>query len=108
MAGLVIDIYVAFIVRWVIIYWREARSHGWPTVTGIVVRCHLERPGFGCDYVVLHYKYKVKFERYQGLIKKPYIYDNYAEAYVRSFPADSELKIHVDPNVPTRSFPVIG
>jgi|ERR1035438_648604 hypothetical protein len=107
MAGLVIDIYVAFIVRWIIIYWRNARSHGWPTVTGSVVRCRLERPGYGCDYVVLEYKYKMNFERYHGSIKKPYIYENYAEAYVRHLLADRELGIRVDPNDPNRSVPVI-
>ena len=107
MAGLVIDIYVAFIVRWIIIYWRKAWSRRWPTVTGTVVRCNLERPGYGCDYAVLQYKYKMNFERYHGSIKKPYLYENYAEAYIRHLPADSELRIRVDPNDPTRSVPVI-
>jgi hypothetical protein len=106
MAGLVIDIFVAFIVRWIVIFWRKAGSHRWPTVTGNVVRCHLEKPGYGCAYVVLSYKFKMNFERYHGNIKKPYIYDNYAEAYTRRFPAGSELRIHVDPNDPTRSCPV--
>jgi len=107
MAGLVLDIYVAFIVRWIMIFWRRAESHRWPTVTGTVVRCHLEKPGVGCMYVVLSYKFKMNFERYHGSIKKPYIYDNYAEAYVRHFAGGSELEIRVDPNDPTRSCPVI-
>lgn len=107
MAGLVIDIYVAFVVRWIIILWRKARSHGWATVTGTVVSCHLEKPGYGCDYAVLRYKYKMNFERYQGSIKKPYVYDNYADAYIRHRAADSELRIRVDQNDPTRSVPVV-
>jgi hypothetical protein len=107
MAGLVIDIFVAFIVRWAIIYWRKLGSHGWPTVTGRVVSCHLEKTGYGCPYVVLHYKYKMNFERFQGVIKKPYIYNNYAEAYIRRLPGDCELRIRVDPNSPARSCPVI-
>ena len=107
MAGLVIDIFVAFIVRWAIIYLRKAISHKWPTVTGSVVSCNLEKPGYGCPYVVLHYKYKMNFERFQGVFKKPYIYDNYAEAYIRRLPGDRELKIHVDPYNSARSFPAI-
>jgi hypothetical protein len=107
MAGLVLDIFVAFAVRWIIIYWREARSHRWPKVTGRVVRCHLEKPGYGCMYVVLRYKYKMNFERHHGSIKKPYLYENYAEAYIRHLPADSELEIRIDPNDPTRSVPLI-
>ena len=107
MAGLVIDIFVAFFVRWAIFCWRKAISHKWPTVTGSVVICNLEKPGYGCPDVVLHYKYKINFERFQGVIKKPYIYDNYAEAYTRRFPGDSKLRIHVDPCIPARSFPAI-
>jgi len=107
MAGFVLDIFVAFIVRWIAVFWRKAGSHRWPTVTGTVVRCHLEKPGIGCMYVVLSYKFKMNFERYHGFIKKPYFYDNYAEAYIRRFAGGSELEIRVDPNDPTRSCPVI-
>jgi hypothetical protein len=107
MAGLVLDIYVAFFVRWVIMHWRNVGSHGWPTLAGTVVRCHLEKPGFGCTHVVLDYKYKMNFEHYSGCIKKPFINDNYAEAYMRRFPADRELRLHVCPNESARSFPVL-
>lgn len=106
MAGLVLDIFVAFVVRWLVICWRNVRCHRWPSVTGTIIRCDLEKPGYGCKYVLLRYKYKVNFERYHGSIKKPYIYDNYAEAYTRRFLAGCELRIHVDPKDPTRSFPV--
>lgn len=107
MAGFVLDIFVAFIVRWVVIFWRKAGSHRWPTVTGSVVRCHMEKPGIGCMYVVLSYKFKMNLERYHGSIKKPYIYANYAEAYTRRFQAGSELEIQVNPIDPTRSCPLI-
>jgi hypothetical protein len=107
MAGFVLDIFVAFIVRWIVIFWRQAGSHRWPKVTGTVIRCHLEKPGIGCRYVVLSYKFKMNFERYHGSIKKPYFYDNYAEAYIRRFAGGSKLEIRVDPKDPTRSCPVI-
>jgi hypothetical protein len=107
MTGFVLDIFVAFIVRWIVIFWRKAESCRWPKVTGTVTRCHLEKPGIGCMYVVLSYKFKVNFERYQGSIKKPYFYDNYAEAYIRRFAGGNELEIRVDPNHPTRSCPVV-
>jgi hypothetical protein len=69
MAGLVIDIYIGFIVRWTIILWRKAGSQQWPTVAGRVVRCHYEGHGYGGSYVVLQYKYKVDSERFQGGLK---------------------------------------
>jgi len=76
-------------------------------VSGIIVRCHFEKCGFGGDYVVLQCKYKADWERFQGVIKKPYIYPNYADAFIRHHTTGSELSIHVDPKHPARSFPVI-
>ena len=108
MAGLVIDIYIGFIVRWTIILWRKAGSQQWPTVAGRVVRCHYEGHGYGGSYVVLQYKYKADLERFHGVMKKPFLYPNYADAFVRHHPADGELRIHVDPKTPTRSFPVLN
>ncbi|MGB6725558.1 MAG: DUF3592 domain-containing protein [Terracidiphilus sp.] len=107
MAGFVLDIFIAFMVRWIIIFWRRGLSRNWPTVSGAVVRSHLEKPGFGCMYVVIEYKYKANWERYHGILNKPYAYaTNYAEAYVRHHPAGSELKVRYDPKIPTRSFPI--
>jgi hypothetical protein len=108
MAGLVIDIYIGFIVRWMIILRRKASSRQWPTVSGRVVRCYFEEHGYGGDYVVLQYKYKVDSERFQGVLKKPYIYPNYADGFVRHHPADMELRIRANPQIPAQSFPVLN
>ena len=108
MAGFVIDIYIGFIVRWMIILWRKSVSYKWPTVSGTIVRCQFEKHGYGGDYVVLQYKYKADLERFHGVMKKPFLYPNYADAFVRHHPADGELRIHVDPKTPTRSFPVLN
>jgi hypothetical protein len=108
MGGLVIDIFVAFVVRWAIIFWRGSASRNWPAVPGTVVRCHLEKPGIGCMYVELQYKYKFNFERHEGACNKPYFNaTNYAEAYVRHHPGGSELKVRVNPKNPVRSFPIL-
>jgi hypothetical protein len=105
MAGFVIDIFIGFILRWLVLLRRDVASDKWPTVAGTIVRCHFEKRGYGGDYVVLQYKYKADFERFKGAIKKPFIYPNYADAFVRRHPADSELIVHVDPKAPARSFP---
>jgi len=108
MGGLVIDIYIGFMVRWLILFWRAEASRGWPTVAGSIVRCYFEECGVGGDYVILQYKYKASFERHRGEIRKPYIYPNYADAFVRHHSEDTEIKIRVNPKDPTRSFPIIG
>jgi Protein of unknown function (DUF3592) len=108
MAGLVIDIYIGFMVRWLINFGRRFASRKWPTVEGRIVRCHFEKHGYGGDFVVLQYKYKVDWERFHGEIRKPYIYPNYADGFVRHYPASAELRVRVDPKSPARSFPVLG
>ncbi len=107
MAGLVIDLYIGFLVRWVILFWRRAASRKWPAVAGTVIRCHFEKAGYGGDFVVLRYKYKMDWERYQGEIRKPYMYPNYAEAFVRHHAGDSALMVRSDPRNPQQSFPVL-
>lgn len=107
MGGLVIDIYIGFLVRWLVLVWRKTESSKWPTVAATIVCCHFEERGYGGDYVVLRYKYKADWERFEGEIKKPHMYPNYAEAFVRHHPEDSELRVHVDPKDPTRSFPIL-
>jgi hypothetical protein len=77
-------------------------------VSGTVVRSHFEKSGYGGNYVELRYKYKVEGERFEGVLKKPFIYENYAEACARHHPAGSELRIHVHSKDPTRSFPIIN
>lgn len=108
MAGFVIDIFIGFIFRWVVLVWPNIVSVKWPIVAGTIVRCHFEKRGYGGDYVVLQYKYKADFERFKGVIRKPYIYPNYADALVRHHPAGCELRIRVDLKDPARSFPVLN
>ena len=107
MAGFVVDILIGFVFRWLILIWRKVVSRKWPTVSGAIVSCHFEKRGYGGDYVVLQYKYKADFERYRGVIKKPFLYPNYADAFVRHHPADSELRVCVDPKDLARSFPIL-
>ena len=108
MAGFVIDIFVGFVVRWLIILWRKKVSRNWPTLKGTVARCKFEKHGYGGDYVVLEYRYTVESGDFQGVIKKPYLYSNFAEAFVRHYPVDRELRIRVNPAKPTQTFPVLN
>jgi hypothetical protein len=67
-----------------------------------------ETRGYGGDYVELCYRYKSNSERFQGSIKKPYIYPNYADGFVRHYPVDREIKVRVNPESPAQSFPILG
>ena len=105
MPGFVLDFYLGYLVRWLILLWRRSASANWPTVTGSIVRCQFKTQMFGGDYVVVQYRYKVGSERFQGVLNKPYIFPNYGAGFARSHSADSELNIRVNPLDRTRSFP---
>jgi hypothetical protein len=98
MAGFVIDIYIAFIIRALVIVWRKVESRKWPVITGTICASSFERPGYGCNYALIRYQYKTSGERYEAVLKKPFIFSNYGEAYVRRFPTGSEAPIRMNPN----------
>ena len=103
MAGLVIDIYIAFIIRALMILWQKAQSRKWPVITGTIRASSFERPGYGCDYAQIRYQYKTSGERYEGVLKKPYLFRNYGEAFVRHLPAGSTVEIWINPRNPAKS-----
>jgi hypothetical protein len=107
MPGFVLDFYLGYLVRWLILLWRKSASANWPTVAGSIDRCNFDTQTFGGDYVGVQYRYEMDSERFQGVLKKPYIYPNYAAAFARFHPADRELKIRVSPQNPAQSFPVL-
>jgi hypothetical protein len=107
MGGFVIDIYVGFILRWGIITWRKMIGSKWPVVTGIIMRCSFERPGYGGDYVIVEYEYQIDSARFQGVLKRPYLFPEHATAFVRRHRADAEIKVHLDPKFAAHSFPVL-
>ena len=108
MAGFVIDILIAFVIRFVMIEWRRAKSHNWPVITGTILGSCFERPDIGCNYAQIRYRYKTSGERYDGLFKKPFLFQTYGEAFVRHFPTGSEIAVRVNPADMTKSFPVRG
>jgi hypothetical protein len=107
--GWFFDVFVAYLARGIVILWRGGASRNWPTVSGAIVRSHLEKPFYGCMYAVVEYKYKVNWERHRGVCNKPYFYfANCADADVRHNPAGTELRVRVAPKNPARSFPKLG
>jgi len=108
MAGFVIDIIIGFFVRWIILLSRDGKSRNWPTVAGLVVTSYFEKPGYGGSYVLIHYEYKLDGECFDGEIKKPYFYENYANAFARNHPADSALRVRVNPEHTEQSFPELA
>jgi len=106
MAGFVIDIYIEFFFRTVVNLIRRIGTSKWPVVTAIVSNSQKRPyPGLGCTVIVIQYKYRNVDIRSEGTHKEPFIFDNYAEAYLRRFPGGSEFSVRVNPEDPSRSIP---
>jgi hypothetical protein len=106
MGGLVIDIIIEFFFRTSVNLLQRIGTSKWPVVTAIVSKSEKRPyPGLGCTVIVIHYKYRNAEMRYEGTHKEPFIFDNYAEAYLRRFPGGSEFPVRVDPEDPSESIP---
>jgi hypothetical protein len=109
MGGLVIDIYIEFFYRMIVNLIRRIGTSNWQVVTAIVSNSEKRPyPGLGCTVIVIHYKYRNAEMRYEGTYKQPFIFRNYADAYLRRFPGGSEFPVLVSPKHPSYSIPVEG
>jgi hypothetical protein len=106
MAGFVVDIYIEYLFRTIMNLARRIGTSKWPVVTAIASNSE-KRPysGLGCTVIVIHYKYRNAEMRCEGTHREPFIFGNYAEAYLRRFPGGCEFPVRVNPQEPSRSVP---
>jgi hypothetical protein len=106
MGGLVIDIYIEFFFRTIVNLIGRIGTSNWPAVSAIVSNSEKRPyPGLGCTIIVIHYKYRNANMRCEGTHKEPFIFKNYAEAYLNRFPGGSEFPVRVNPKDPSHSIP---
>jgi hypothetical protein len=105
MAGLVIDIFIEFFFRTIANLIRRIGTGDWPVVTAVVSHSEKREPGMGCTVIVIRYKYRNADLRGEGIHKEPFLFRNYAQAYLNRFPGGSEFTVRVDPKDRSRSIP---
>jgi hypothetical protein len=103
MAGTGILTFIGFFLRTVVNLIRRIGTSHWPVFTAIVSKSERREPGMGCTVIVIHYKYRNADMRCEGTHKEPFIFDNYAEAYLRRFPGGCEFPVRVNPIDPSHS-----
>ncbi len=100
--------FIEFFVRVAIKFARRIGTGDWPTIDAIVVSSKLDQAASGCDLVIIHYKYRSADKRLEGTYKQPFMFRNYAEAYLRRYPGGSEFPVIASPKHPSYSIPVEG
>jgi hypothetical protein len=100
--------FLEFFLRVALKFTRRIGTGGWPVTRAIVVSS-IEEDGFwGCDRAVIRYKYRNTDMRFEGTHKQPFVFRNYAEAYLRRYPGGSEFPVRVNPKNPSYSIPAEG
>jgi Protein of unknown function (DUF3592) len=100
MGGLVLDIYVEFIVRVIVRLFRARGSRSWPVVKAEVTGTSCNPGGFGCAVANITYEYRVNGELYTGADANPFVSTSSAKDYLEDYPTGSELLVRVKPGRP--------
>ena len=102
MGGLVIDIWIAFLIRSGINVWKELASARWTECDGTITEYRYVSSDFGCDYGEYRYAYSVKDEAFEGIYSDPYFMSRSEKARV-SNSVGEPVRIMVNPSDPTKS-----
>jgi hypothetical protein len=106
MGGLVVDIYIEFFFRTIANLIRRIGTIEWPVRTAIVTNSEKRPyPGLGCTVIVIHYKYRNAEMRWEGTHNEPFLFGNYAEAYLNRYPGGSEFPVRINPKDHSQSIP---
>ncbi len=97
MGGLVLDIYVEFIVRAIIRLFRAWGAASWPVIKAKVTSTNYRAGGIGCTVA---FKYRWDGELYTGSDAHPSISNTSAKDYLENYGTGTELPVRVKPDSP--------
>lgn len=97
--------FIEFFFRAIANLARRIGSDHWPICRAIVSKSELHKSFWGCIVVAVHYEYRNAGERFEGSHRQPFIFDNYAQAYLRRHPGGSEFPIRISPKHSSHSIP---
>ncbi|MGC2636465.1 MAG: DUF3592 domain-containing protein [Acidobacteriaceae bacterium] len=104
MGGLILDIWVAFLIRTLANGFRRFRSRKWPTAKARVFSAYATGSGgFGCAVTTVSYDYRVGDEKYSGTYDWPCLSHSAAEDDAKIYPKGKEITVLYNPNDPSRS-----
>jgi hypothetical protein len=106
MGGLVVDIFVVYVIRALVRKWRQRGTSAWDLKEARIAEiCH--RPiALGCPVVELVYLYNVDDKNLARMESVQFLWDSSADDYVRNHPRESSLAIRVNPGKPEMSIVV--
>ena len=100
MGGWFVDIYIAYLFKWLVRLVRRRGSNSWLVIQASVANSIASPGGFGCSTAELIYTYEIDGHIFGGRSEKPFISPNSAQNYVADFPIGSRLIIRTKPGTP--------
>ena len=104
MAGLVIDVWIAFLVKLILRFWRAWGSGKWQLVQARIDSSHVGGGWvWNCPTAEIGYTYDIHGQTYSNIDTKPFLMDSSAKAYVGRFGRGEKPFVRVDSTRPERS-----
>jgi hypothetical protein len=103
MGGLVIDIFIEFLIRVIIRFFKARGSTSWRIAKAKVTSTNCRPGGFGCAVADVTYKYRLDGELYTGDDAVPFLFTDSAKKYVTDHPSSSDLLVRIKPGSPDQS-----
>jgi len=100
MSGLVVDVFVVYLIRVLVRKWRQRGTSVWEPKKTRIASISRRLMAWGCPIVELVYVYKVDDKTFSGMESIPFLWGSSAEDYVRRNPPESSLTIRVKPGEP--------
>jgi hypothetical protein len=101
--GLVLDLYVLYLIKLVIWALRMRGSGKWPITTALVSFTDEYAAGSIYPTGTLVYSYDVDGETFDGENSKPFLWSTSAQQYIARFPEKSRITIRLKPGDPKTS-----
>jgi len=108
MGGFVLDIFVLYLIRVSIRFWRRRGTSSWMLQQANIENISRSLATWGCPLAEVTYVFKVGDETYSGSDEIPFIWRSSAEAYVHRHPKGSTLVVRVKPGDPETSVLNVG
>ena len=104
LAGLIIDVWIAFLVKLILRFWRSWGSSKWEVVKARIDAAHVGGGWvWNCPTTEIGYTYDFQGQTYRSIDTKPFLMDSSAQAYVGRFGRGQKPFVRVDPIRPERS-----
>jgi hypothetical protein len=98
--GLLLDVWIEFLVRVIVRFFKARGAASWPIVEAKVTSAKLRRGYTSCDVADTAYNYRSDGKLYTGTDANPFLTTGSAKDYLEQHPVGSKLLVRVKPESP--------